>query len=164
MPEPAENQPDHSDLVILDAGPILNFMGRNETTDLYLKTLKMMTASIVVPDAVVDEVERKSGKDKRFATCRKKLMAVIGGSHVTKLMTPERYQDDEYDFHWTWVINNCPESMLSSGKNRGEMVLIAHGLIQDKSQLKKLYGFVKDNDDGLLPFTHTDLKNEFPKR
>lgn len=206
--EPADHQADHSDLVILDAGPILNFMGRNDTTDLYLKTLKAMTARIVVPDAVVDEVDRKSGLDKRFATCRAKLLAVIGGSHIATLETPEKYHDDDFEFQWTWVTNNCSPKMLSSGKNRGEMVLVAHarllqshgldvvamiddqdavdlatkagipsfstvqlfqesvahGLIPDKSQLKKLYGFVVGNDDGLLPFNQTALKNEFPKQ
>ncbi|MDJ0355813.1 hypothetical protein [Paenarthrobacter sp. PH39-S1] len=203
----SDNQRDHSELVILDAGPILNFMGRSDTTDLYLKTLKVMTNSIAVPDAVVDEVEHKSGKDKRFAACRRKLLTVIGGNHITTLVTPEKHQDDDYDFHWAWVTNNCLKSMLGSGKNRGEMVLIAHarvlqsrgldvvamiddqdavdlatkagipnfstvqlfqesvayGLIPDKTQLKKLYGFVREKDDGLLPFKQTDLKDEFPK-
>jgi predicted nucleic acid-binding protein len=200
-----DNPKDHSELIVLDAGPILNFMGRNDTTDLYLKTLKAMTDGIVVPDAVVDEVEHKSGKDQRFTACRKKLLAVIGGQHISMLVTPDRHDDDEYEFHWSWVMNNCPKPMLISGKNRGEMVLVAHarvlqtrgldvvamiddqdavvlatkagiptfstvqlfqesinhGLITDKAQLKKLYGFVQEKDDGLLPFKQTELRNEF---
>ncbi|WP_125616976.1 hypothetical protein [Specibacter cremeus] len=62
------HQPDHSDLVILDAGPILNFLARNDTTDLYLKTLKAMTDRIIVPDAVVEEVEHKSSASRRINT------------------------------------------------------------------------------------------------
>lgn len=202
-----ETQSDHSELVILDAGPILNFLGRSDTTDLYIKTLKAMTGSIVVPDAVVDEVEHKSSKDQRFAACRKKLLSVIGGKHIARLETPERNQDDFYEFHWTWVTNNCPKTMLGSGKNRGEMVLIAHarvlqargidvvamiddqdavelalkagipcfstiqlfqesvahGLIHDMAELKRLYGFVREKDDGLLPFKQTDLNDEFAR-
>ena len=39
---------------------------------------------------------------------------------------------------------------------------VDHGLIPDKTQLKKLYGFVREKDDGLLPFKQTELKDEFP--
>ncbi|WP_125616979.1 hypothetical protein [Specibacter cremeus] len=113
--------------------------------------------------------------------------------------------DDEYEFQWAWVVNNCPKSMLGTGKNRGEMLLIAHArtlqsqgidivamiddqdaaalaaragiptfntvqlfqesvarrLITSKPQLQRLYGYVAEKDDGLLPFKQTELKDEF---
>lgn len=118
------NERDHSDLTILDAGPILNFLSRHDTTDLYLRTLKAMTDNIIVPDAVMDEVARKSSVDRRFAACQKKLITVISGNHISKRVSPEG--DDNYDFQWSWVTNNCPSSWLRAGKHRGEMVLIAH--------------------------------------
>lgn len=126
---------------------------------------------------------------------------------MTAIITPPKNKDEDYEFHWTWVINNSSDGSLSSGKNRGEMVLIAHarvlqaqgldvvamiddqgavdlarkagiptfdtvqlfqesiafGLISDKIQLKRLYGFVQEKDDGLLPFRQTPLTDEFPK-
>ncbi|AUI53693.1 hypothetical protein AC20117_22310 (plasmid) [Arthrobacter crystallopoietes] len=124
-------------------------MGRKDTTDLYLKTLKNMTDSILIPDAVVDEVEHKSDKDDRFKTCHKKLLTVIGGKHIVALSTPPRNKDDEYEFHWTWVMNNCPQEMLSSSKNRGEMVLVAHARVF-RAQGRDVVAMIDDQDAAAL--------------
>jgi predicted nucleic acid-binding protein len=199
-------EPSHdekSDLIVLDAGPILNFMSRNETCTLYLDTLKYMTGSVAIPDAVLDEVNHKASRDRRFTLCQRKLQGIVSGGHAQKLETPAPVDDEDYAFHWTWVKNACSPSMLQSGKHRGEMVLIAHarqlisrgidvvamiddqdaiklahkaqvstfttvdlffesisaGLISTRAELKRLYGLVQPNDDGLLPFERTDLEH-----
>ncbi|MCW2135018.1 hypothetical protein [Arthrobacter sp. VKM Ac-2550] len=195
----------HSELTILDAGPVLNFMGRKETATLYMKTLAMMTDTVIVPDAVVDEVTNKSRRDPRFELCGRKLGDIIKGGYIEELTTPVQHKDEEYDFHWAWVTTNCPSGWLTSGKHRGEMVLVAHarhltaqgrdvvamiddgdaialaeragiptfstvdlfhecvqrGLIPDMADLKRLYGYVEKQDDGLVSFNRTTLKTAF---
>ncbi|TFD93418.1 hypothetical protein E3T61_04825 [Cryobacterium lactosi] len=192
-----------SDLIVLDAGPILNFMSRHETCTLYLNTLKHMTGTVAVPDAVLDEVNHKAARDRRFTLCQRKLQGILSSGHAKKLETPARVDDEDYAFHWTWVTNACSPSMLQSGKHRGEMVLIAHarllisrgydvvamiddqdaiklahkaqvptfttvdlffesisaGLISTRAELRRLYGLVQPNDDGLLPFERTELEH-----
>ncbi|WP_404290676.1 hypothetical protein [Glutamicibacter arilaitensis] len=123
------NDPDRSELVILDAGPVLNFLARKETADLYLETLQGMADKICVPDAVVDEIENKSKKDKRFSACRTKLQTILIGNHMVSLQSPPLHQDADFDFHWSWVRNNCSKASLASGKDRGEMVLVAHARV-----------------------------------
>lgn len=195
----------HSQLIVLDAGPVLNFMGRKDTTALYLNGLKAMTDEIIIPDAVAEEINAKSRTDKRFALCQTQLAKVIGGHHITLLETPDVDSVSDFTIHWTWLRLNAPKDMSLTGKHRGEMVLVAHGrtllaqgkdvvamiddqdaillaekagidtfttieffqecvrrgYIEDKAQLKKLYGYVCFQDDGLLPFGKTELIHEF---
>lgn len=161
-----DQQANHSELAVLDAGPILNFMGRKDTADVYVKTLRLMTDTIIVPDAIVDEVTNKSRKDSRFGLCQRKLGDIIRGGYIEELVTPSALKDDDYDYHWTWVKANCPPYMLTSGKNRGEMVLVAHARVL-QAQGRDVVAMIDDGDAvklankaGIPSFTTVDLFHE----
>ncbi|TFD70534.1 hypothetical protein [Cryobacterium fucosi] len=125
-----------------------------------------MTDQIVVPDAVVDEVANKSMKDRRFDLCNRKLAGMISGNYIVELTTPNRLTNEDYDFEWAWVVNNCPASMANSGKNRGEMVLLAHARLIQK-QGRDVVAMIDDQDAirlankaGIPSFTTVDLFEE----
>ncbi|NYG18083.1 hypothetical protein BJ956_002602 [Arthrobacter psychrochitiniphilus] len=48
LPGAAGTEHHQSELIVLDAGPVLNFMGRKDTTNLYLNCLKNMTGKILM--------------------------------------------------------------------------------------------------------------------
>ena len=113
--------------LIIDAGPALTFMAAGHRK-LLLEVIDSRGSQLQTPEAVVDEVARKAGQQKRFAGCDRALTGLIARGQIEMLL------DDINDQALTQEVRRITgvgtAIRLGESKDLGETMVIAHALKQ----------------------------------
>lgn len=123
------------DSCIIDAGPALSFLSTNLHRELFT-----VFPQIFVPEAVRDEIEAKCRHDKRFSEVHR-VMKTAGARLVTLV------DDVDHEFASALrVVSGIPaRERLKISQDRGEVVVIAHGIKMARSGVDA-YLLIDDRD------------------
>ncbi len=113
--------------LIIDAGPALTFMAAGHRK-LLLEVIERRGNQLQTPEAVVEEVARKAGQQKRFANCETALNGLIARGQIKMLL------DDITDQALTQQVRRITgvgtAIRLGESRDLGETMVIAHALKQ----------------------------------
>lgn len=139
------------DVTILDTGPCLNFMGTGNT-DILLGVLEVISASVLVPEDVADEVKYKSMELPVYTRASRALQGAERRERIT--VAPARAGVDPILDEWVAKVFGFPHADIPfRAKDRGEMMAVAHGAAL-KEQGQTVYVLINDGDGTDLAHAH----------
>lgn len=113
------------DFTILDTGPCLNFMGTGQT-DTLLGVLEHVSASVLVPEDVVDEVTHKSVEIPVYTRAPRGMQGADRRGRIS-IASARSGVDDALD-RWVSKLFGFPHAKIPyRAKDLGETMAVAHG-------------------------------------
>lgn len=138
------------DFTILDTGPCLNFMGTGHT-DILLGVLEHVSATVLVPEDVADEVRHKSVEIPVYTRASRGVHGAERRGRIT--IAPSRSGIDDGLDRWVSKLWGFPHAQIPyREKDLGEKMAVAHGAaLQERGHTV----FIVVNDQGGANLAHS---------
>lgn len=139
------------DFTIMDTGPCLNFMGTGNT-DVLLGVLESISATVMVPEDVADEVKHKSEEIPVFTRAASALQGAQRRDRIT--IAPSRAGRDDVLDRWVSKLFGMPRAKVKyRAKDLGEKMAVAHAAALQE-QGRKVFVVVNDSRGKKLADAH----------